>query len=229
MTEYIVVLNNLNNWDLKEFIDENNTYSIYSSTDKEMVIDYAKSLASSMKPSHLIIKDENNIVEKDELFLNNKCRKCGKQLPENSEDDLCTICKDVLKIQAKEISKLEEKKKELEKLKVNPSMVIISTTPFLDGYSIEEYVSIEAAEVVIGSGFYADITASLTDFLGDRSLPYEKKLTQARKQAFNILKEKAVACGGNAVVGIDIDYMEIGRLFSVIVNGTVVKVRENNK
>ncbi|HBH0903622.1 TPA: hypothetical protein KR715_004277 [Clostridioides difficile] len=68
MTEYIVVLNNLNNWDLKEFIDENNTCSIYNSTDKEMVIDYAKSLASSMKPSHLIIKDENNIIEKEEFF-----------------------------------------------------------------------------------------------------------------------------------------------------------------
>ncbi|EII6832789.1 TPA: heavy metal-binding domain-containing protein [Clostridioides difficile] len=229
MTEYIVVLNNLNNWDLKEFIDENNTYSIYSSTDKEMVIDYAKSLASSMKPSHLIIKDENNIVEKDELFLNNKCRKCGKQLPENSEQDLCELCKDILKIKAKESIEEYNKEKELNSLKSNPELVLISTTPFLDGYTIEKYITVEAVEVVVGAGFYADTTASLTVFLGDRSFPFEKKLNQGRTEAFNLLKKKAVSIGGNAVIGIDIDYMEIGKLFSIMVNGTVVKVKQNDK
>ncbi|MFN1842406.1 heavy metal-binding domain-containing protein [Clostridioides difficile] len=54
-------------------------------------------------------------------------------------------------------------------------------------------------------------------------------MNQGRTEAFNLLKKKAVSIGGNAVIGIDIDYMEIGKLFSIMVNGTVVKVKQNDK
>lgn len=221
MTEYIVVLNNLNNWDLKEFIDENNTYSIYSSADKEMVIDYARSLASSMKPSRLIIKDENNSTEKEELFLNNKCRKCGKQLPEDSEQDLCKLCIDIVKTQTIEIDNIENSKKELENLKRNPALVIASTTPFLEGYSIEKYISVE----------YSKVTASFklrksTDIDISKN---ESNLELAQKQSLYNLKEKAVSCGGNAVIGISTNYIESYGSFFIMTSGTVVKVKQNDK
>ena len=121
----------------------------------------------------------------------------------------------------------EERQKELfENIRLNYKNIIVSTTPMLEGYTIEEYIGIESAEVVAGTSVIKDFCAGISDFLGTRSKGYGSSLSNAKKQAFEILKYKCALFGGNAVVGIDIDYLEVGTMMGVIVNGTIVKVRK---
>ncbi|EQK05556.1 TPA: YbjQ family protein [Clostridioides difficile] len=236
MIKYIVKVCLNDEWRLDEILENDDLIPIYSSKNRDDVIKYARDLALTMKPSKLVIEDENKNMQ-EEMYLKDKCRKCGERLPENSSDDLCKKClklieekimaeKQKLKDEEEKIKKEKDIEAKINILKDNPSLVLISTTPQLEGYDIEEYISIESGEVVLGSGLFSDIKSGIMDTLGSRSVSYENKLTQARKEALYILKQRAILCGGNAVVGIDIDYFEMSGLFSVITNGTVVRINK---
>lgn len=148
-----------------------------------------------------------------------KCIDCNEALSRLWGEERCPKCK-----------QLYEDKDEIEfhkKVKQNSKNVIVSTTHTLQGYEIEEYLGIESAEVVLGTSFFNDLAAGLSDFLGTRSTGYESSLSSAKKEAFEILKYKASLLGGNAVVGVDVDYLEIGnRMMGVIVGGTVVVINK---
>lgn len=69
------------------------------------------------------------------------------------------------------------------------------------------------------------IDASVSDFLGGRSNAYEDKLDSAEKAAKLRLIEKAKRRGGNAIIGIDIDYTTFTNdVIGVIAGGTIVKI-----
>jgi len=106
-----------------------------------------------------------------------------------------------------------EEEEELEvasKLKLESKNILVATTPILDGYEIEEYLGVESGVGPSGGIFYEDFEES-------------------KNIAFEELKFKAAALGGNAVIGIDIDYIEIKSSLNTIVSGTVVKVRKINR
>jgi len=103
--------------------------------------------------------------------------------------------------------------------------VLVSTTDTLDGYRVTNYRGVESAEVVIGTAFLSELSGDLADFLGARSTAFEKKLSEAKTVAFLLLKMKATRAGGNAVIGVDLDYTEFTKnRIGLIVNGTVVTI-----
>jgi len=107
--------------------------------------------------------------------------------------------------------------------------MILSTTPSLEGYEIQEYRGVVFGEVVAGIDFIKDIAAGLTNFFGGRSGAYEGELVQARGQAMNEMAQHAQGLGCNAVVGIAIDYEMLGQagnMAMVIASGTAVVVRK---
>jgi len=53
--------------------------------------------------------------------------------------------------------------------------------------------------------------AGIRDLVGGRSATYERELQRARDIAIDEMKEKAAALGGNAVVGVDLDYEVLGQ------------------
>ena len=85
--------------------------------------------------------------------------------------------------------------------------MIITTTPTIEGRTIIEYKGIVFGEIVSGVDFVKDIAASFTNFFGGRSGSYEGELIQARQQALDELRQRALAMGADAVVGVD----KIGR------------------
>ena len=107
--------------------------------------------------------------------------------------------------------------------------VVVTTTPSLEGWVVTEYLGIESVEFVIGTGPISELVSEVQDLFGARSSPFEKKLQAAKQTAFETLKYRAALKGGNAVVGVDLDYIEFsGNRIGLIVNGTVVSVAQED-
>lgn len=103
--------------------------------------------------------------------------------------------------------------------------MIVSTTPTLEGHMIRDYKGIVTGEVIVGANLFRDLFASITDIVGGRSGSYENVLQRAREEALQEIKAEASARGGNAVVGIDIDYEVLGKAGSMLmvsITGTAV-------
>ena len=101
--------------------------------------------------------------------------------------------------------------------------MILTTTPTVEGQSITAYHGVVVGEAIMGANILRDFLARVTDIVGGRSGQYENKLRDAREAAMRELKEEAYAVGGNAIVGIDIDYEIIAdSMLMVSVSGTSV-------
>tara|TARA_B100001123_G_C14785355_1_gene818284 strand:- start:228 stop:548 length:321 start_codon:yes stop_codon:yes gene_type:complete len=104
--------------------------------------------------------------------------------------------------------------------------MIFSTTNSLEGKTINQYLGVVSGEVILGANIFKDLFAGIRDIVGGRSGAYEKSLQDARSAAFTEIKEKAEKLGGNAVIGIDIDYETIGKnssMLMVSVTGTAIE------
>jgi len=103
--------------------------------------------------------------------------------------------------------------------------IIITTTHSVEGYEITEYIDIESAEVVIGTGIVSEWISDIQDSWGMRSTVFEQKLAEAKSITLSKIKYAALSKGGNAVVGMDIDYTEFtGNKIGVIISGTIVNI-----
>ncbi|MEL6521970.1 MAG: heavy metal-binding domain-containing protein [Pseudomonadota bacterium] len=102
--------------------------------------------------------------------------------------------------------------------------MIVTTTPTIEGKSIQSYHGVVVGEAILGANVFRDIFAGITDIIGGRSSAYEASLGEARETALRELEERAAATGANAVVGVDLDYEVINNMLMVSASGTAVKV-----
>ncbi|UCC80627.1 MAG: heavy metal-binding domain-containing protein [Candidatus Zixiibacteriota bacterium] len=103
--------------------------------------------------------------------------------------------------------------------------MIVTTTPSIEGKAIKEYIGVVTGEAIMGANVFRDFFASITDIVGGRSAAYEKELSKARKVAMDEMAEQARDLGGNAIVGVDLDYEVIrDGMLMVSVSGTAVKI-----
>ncbi|MCU4651977.1 heavy metal-binding domain-containing protein [Roseibacterium sp. SDUM158016] len=100
--------------------------------------------------------------------------------------------------------------------------MIVTTTPSVEGRSIAEYHGIVVGEAILGANIFRDLFAGITDIIGGRSGAYEEELGKARKVALEEMEDRARAMGGNAVVGVDLDYEVINNMLMVSASGTAV-------
>ncbi len=106
--------------------------------------------------------------------------------------------------------------------------MILSTTPTIEGKSIQQYYGVVTGEAILGANIFKDFFAGIRDIVGGRSAAYEQELQKAREIAFEEMSEQAREKGANAIVGIDIDYETVGQhggMLMVSVSGTAVNVR----
>ncbi len=106
--------------------------------------------------------------------------------------------------------------------------MITTTTHSIEGKTIEQYLGVISAEVIIGANIFKDILGGLRDIFGGRSGTYEKVMAEAKQNALAELTEKARVLGANAIVGIDLDFETVGSggtMLMVIATGTAVSVR----
>ena len=104
-------------------------------------------------------------------------------------------------------------------------IMILSTTPTIQGRNIKDYKGIVFGEVISGVNFFKDFGASIRNLIGGRSSSYEGELISARENALKELSARAAQLGADAVVGIDIDYEVLGAdngMLMVTASGTAV-------
>ena len=107
--------------------------------------------------------------------------------------------------------------------------MLITTTHTLEGQQISEYLGLVSGEAILGANIFKDFFASIRDIVGGRSAAYEKELQKAKSIAINEMTASAEALGGNAIVGVDLDYETIGvgqggNMLMVSASGTAVIV-----
>lgn len=105
--------------------------------------------------------------------------------------------------------------------------MIITTTPNVEGRTIEQYLGVVAGEAILGANVFRDLLAGLRDIVGGRSAAYERELERARSIAIDEMVQKARALGANAVVGVDLDYEVVGASGSMLMvsaSGTAVRL-----
>ena len=106
-------------------------------------------------------------------------------------------------------------------------MIVSTTTAVVEGKPVRDYLGIVTGEVIVGANLFRDLFASITDIVGGRSGKYEEVLARARRDALGEMQEQARQLGGNAVIGVDIDYEVLGQngsMLMVSVSGTAVKI-----
>ena len=105
--------------------------------------------------------------------------------------------------------------------------MIVTTTAVVEGKPVQEYLGIVTGEVIVGANIFRDLFASITDIVGGRSGKYENVLARAREEALAEMKSRATDLGGNAVVGVDLDYEVLGQngsMLMVSASGTAVRL-----
>jgi uncharacterized protein YbjQ (UPF0145 family) len=103
--------------------------------------------------------------------------------------------------------------------------MIITTTPNIEGKQIQEYLGLVTGEAILGPHIGRDILASITDIVGGRSTEYEEEIQKARVIAVKEMTSEAKTKGGDAIVGVDLDYEVIRQgMLMVSVTGTAVKI-----
>jgi uncharacterized protein YbjQ (UPF0145 family) len=103
--------------------------------------------------------------------------------------------------------------------------MLISTTSTLDGKRILEYRGLVSGEAILGANILRDLFAGIRDIVGGRSSAYETELRKAKALAVEEMVEQARHLGANAVIGVDLDYENIGQsggMLMVCASGTAV-------
>lgn len=107
------------------------------------------------------------------------------------------------------------------------------TTPTIEGTPIEAYYGLITANQVAGTGFLTDLTASFSDLFGGNSGAYRNEMTRLYSDVIDNLSQQASALGGNAIVGVRVDFDNISAknmsMFMVSIQGTAVKLKETEK
>jgi uncharacterized protein YbjQ (UPF0145 family) len=105
--------------------------------------------------------------------------------------------------------------------------MLVSTTESIEGHRITRYYGLVSGEAILGANIFKDFFAGIRDIVGGRSAAYEQELRKAKQLAVDEMVAEAEALGGNAVVGVDLDYETIGgqgsNMLMVSANGTAVR------
>jgi uncharacterized protein YbjQ (UPF0145 family) len=145
-----------------------------------------------------------------------KCVSCTKALQDNhgkSKEDL-----EVIKTQV-----AADTQKEAE---INSIVLTTETAPNL---KITKRIEIVTAECAFGMNIFKDLFAGVRDIVGGRSEAVQKTMRDSRKTVLYELKKEAYEVGANAVVGVDLDYVELsnaGSMVMLVASGTAVVIEE---
>lgn len=103
----------------------------------------------------------------------------------------------------------------------------ITTGLTFDGYEIVEYLGVISGDVVIGTGVFSELDASISDMFGIKADGYAIKMRKLKRNAVDILVKEAIEMGGNAIIGVDFDYVTFNNnMIGISANGTAVIIEK---
>ena len=103
--------------------------------------------------------------------------------------------------------------------------MVITTTPFVAGFRVQESKGQVFGLVVRSRGLAGNITASLRSLVGGEIREYTELLEDTRRQAMDRMVQNATLLGANAVISMRFDSSELNNSMSEIVAyGTAVVI-----
>ena len=103
--------------------------------------------------------------------------------------------------------------------------MIISTAPFIAGYSVQETKGQVFGLVVRSRGLGGNLMAGLRSIAGGEIHEYTSLLEDTRRQAIDRMVQNATLVGGNAVISMRFDSSELaGTMSEIVAYGTAVVI-----
>lgn len=140
-------------------------------------------------------------------------------------DGFCQKCGSIPLQEAK-----QKRKSELEKLNSEvqtlTKSVLVASINSPKGWDYE-VLGLATGQSVTGTGVFSEFASSFTDLFGAQSGSYNSKISAGEQLCLAQLCMKCIKAGGNAIIGADIDYAEVGGdkgMLMVCMTGTIVKV-----
>jgi len=106
---------------------------------------------------------------------------------------------------------------------------ILLTTETAPNLNITKRIEIVTAECAFGMNMFKDLFAGVRNIVGGRSEAVQRTMRDSRRTALYELKKEAYEVGANAVVGVDLDYVELssnGSMVMLVASGTAVVIEE---
>ena len=156
------------------------------------------------------------------------CKNCGKKIGflDGGFDSLCSECRIEAQLDPEVIERLEAEVAAVAAKDAEVEAVVL-TTETAPNLPIKERIEIVTAECAFGMNIFKDFFAGVRDIVGGRSEAVQKTMRDARKTTLYELKKEAHAVGANAVVGVDLDYVEMsaaGSMLLLVASGTAVVI-----
>jgi len=169
-----------------------------------------------------------------------ECKECGIEMGfmdrQNAKNyhGQCRACTEKERVKQKLISQGVplgdlEKQRELEAERATEIEAIVLTTETAPNLNITKRIEIVTAECAFGMNIFKDLFAGIRDIVGGRSEAVQKTMRDSRRTALYELKKEAHLVGANAVVGVDLDYMEMstaGSMVLLVASGTAVIIED---
>ncbi len=148
-----------------------------------------------------------------------QCVRCGaEQHVDILQNGICPACRNT------DVSGVFSTKAQLVNQAVDNILLTTETAPDL---KIIKRIEIVTAEVAYGMNIFKDLFAGVRDIVGGRSEAVQKTMRDARRTALYELKKEAHSVGANAVVGVDLDYVELSgtsNMVMLVASGTAVVI-----
>jgi uncharacterized protein YbjQ (UPF0145 family) len=106
---------------------------------------------------------------------------------------------------------------------------IMLTTETAPNLNITKRIEIVTAECAFGMNIFKDLFAGVRNVAGGRSEAVQQTMRDSRRTALYELKREAYEVGANAVVGVDLDYVELsaaGNMVMLVASGTAVIIED---
>jgi len=107
------------------------------------------------------------------------------------------------------------------------SEVVMTTSQVLGQGQPFQEIRVLSSEVVFGMNAFKELFKGIRDIVGGRSDTLEKLMKESRETALAELQREAFALGADAVVAIDLDYVDVGSsgggMTLLVATGTAVK------
>ena len=143
-----------------------------------------------------------------------ECNKCGLSYPSNEiTNGVCSSC--------------ARGKTAQDNRKIEAIMLTTETAPNL---KIVKRLEIVTAECAFGMNMFKDLFAGVRNVVGGRSEAVQRTMRDSRRVVLTELKKEAHTIGANAVVGVDLDYVELsnaGSMVMLVASGTAVVIEED--
>ena len=169
-----------------------------------------------------------------------ECKECGIEMGfmdrqnAKSYDGQCRACTEKERVKQKLISQGVplgdlERQRAIEAERASEIEAIVLTTETAPNLNITKRIEIVTAECAFGMNIFKDLFAGIRDIVGGRSEAVQKTMRDSRRTALYELKKEAHMVGANAVVGVDLDYMEMssaGSMVLLVASGTAVIIED---